>query len=278
MASINYVSTNATARAALRILDADVRTTQNRIATGLKVASASDNPGVFAIAQGLRSDVASSDLVKAQIALGKGRADTAVAALSTVKDLLSKIKDKMVSAQTTGADLGALAAEVVSLQAQINATISGATFNGENWLGDAGAAQSVTIDMNGVTPIALGVTTEKLIDTVSSTDTKLKDVMDITTLAATSDFTALGTAVGLAITQGTTYSGKIAGFGQSLASQQDFLVKLNDIRNQAISSLVDADMEEEAARAKAPEVRQQLAYQALSMGNTAAQNVLLLFR
>ena len=57
MASIN---TNAGALVALQNLSAtqtQLQTTQNRISTGLKVASAKDNGAIFAIAQNTRSTV-----------------------------------------------------------------------------------------------------------------------------------------------------------------------------------------------------------------------------
>ena len=55
------VNTNAGAFIALQNLNKtnkELETTQNRINTGLKVASAADNAAAFAIAQNLRGDIA----------------------------------------------------------------------------------------------------------------------------------------------------------------------------------------------------------------------------
>ncbi|MBB3713476.1 flagellin [Limimaricola variabilis] len=65
---------------------------------------------------------------------------------------------------------------------------------------------------------------------------------------------------------------------KSIETQQDFLTKLTDRLDSGIGSMVDADMEEEAARLQALQVQQQLASQSLSIANQAPQQILSLFR
>jgi len=60
--------------------------------------------------------------------------------------------------------------------------------------------------------------------------------------------------------------------------QNDFIGKLADSLKAGIGALVDADMEEAAARLQALQVQQQLGIQSLSIANQAPQNVLSLFR
>ena len=74
------------------------------------------------------------------------------------------------------------------------------------------------------------------------------------------------------------YAAKLSGFSDSITAQQNFANKVNDIRKGALSSLVDADMEAESAKLSALQVKQQLSYQALAIGNQSAQNILTLFR
>lgn len=72
-----------------------------------------------------------------------------------------------------------------------------------------------------------------------------------------------------------------AAFGASesrLASQADFVGKLNDALKTGIGALVDADMEEASARLQALQTQQQLGIQALSIANQQPQNILALFR
>lgn len=65
---------------------------------------------------------------------------------------------------------------------------------------------------------------------------------------------------------------------KSIENQQEFLTKLADNLDSGVGAMVDANMEEEAARLQALQVQQQLASQSLSIANQAPQNILSLFR
>jgi flagellin len=65
---------------------------------------------------------------------------------------------------------------------------------------------------------------------------------------------------------------------KALEGQMEFIDSLTDTLDSGVSSMVDADMEQEAARLQALQVQQQLATQSLSIANRAPQNVLSLFR
>ena len=72
-----------------------------------------------------------------------------------------------------------------------------------------------------------------------------------------------------------------AAFGSSetrLDIQADFVSGLIDSMNSGIGALVDTDMEAASARLQALQVQQQLGTQALSIANSAPQNILSLFR
>ena len=81
--SLNSVNTNAGALVALESLDAtnsQLNTTQNRISTGLKVASATDNGATWAVAQNLRSTIGALGSVTDSLNRGISVADVAVSA------------------------------------------------------------------------------------------------------------------------------------------------------------------------------------------------------
>lgn len=135
MASIN---TNYSALVALQNLNAttrDLETTQNRISTGLKVSSARDNGAVFAIAEGQRARLGSLSSIRDGIDRANTAIDTALAAGSSIGDILKTLKEKSVAAQA--ADLSqeqrdALQADFNALRANIDTIANSATFNGAN--------------------------------------------------------------------------------------------------------------------------------------------------
>ena len=99
MASVN---TNYGALVALQSLNQTTKEldqVQNRISTGLKVATAKDNGAVFAIAQEQRGRVAALASVNDGIARASSTIDVALSAGQSISDLLIQLKDKSVAAQ-----------------------------------------------------------------------------------------------------------------------------------------------------------------------------------
>jgi len=95
--------------------------------------------------------------------------------------------------------------------------------------------------------------------------------------------TAAGAASALTAIEGLLDTVKSAGatLGSTegrVEKQANFISKLSDALTQGIGAMVDADMEEASARLQALQVQQQLGIQALSIANSAPQNVLSLFR
>jgi flagellin len=91
------VNTNNGAMVALQTLNAtnrELETTQNRISTGLKVASAKDNGAIWAIANRMRSDVGAYDRVRESNERASALVDTAIAAGESIMELLNEMKGK----------------------------------------------------------------------------------------------------------------------------------------------------------------------------------------
>jgi flagellin len=127
-----------TALQTLRNVNASLETTQNRISTGQRVATASDNSAYWSIATTMRSDNAALSAVSDALGLGAATIDTQYTALgSTVgndKTGLTALKAKLVAAKEPGVDRAKVQAEVSSIQADLKNTSDLAVFNGENWL------------------------------------------------------------------------------------------------------------------------------------------------
>jgi flagellin len=77
------VNTNAGALVALQNLNrtnSELESVQNRINTGLRVSSAKEDGGIFAIAQRIRGDIGAFGAVQNSLRLGQSTVDTALAA------------------------------------------------------------------------------------------------------------------------------------------------------------------------------------------------------
>jgi len=145
------INTNYSASLALQSLQAtqkDLEDVQGRITTGLKVADASDNGAVFAIAQGQRARLTSLTSIKDAMDRTGSAINVALAAGTAVGDILQQLKSKAVSAQAqdlTTNQRNALQADFDNLRNQINQIVGSAQFNGLNLIAAGGASLNVAM-------------------------------------------------------------------------------------------------------------------------------------
>ena len=145
------INTNYGASLALQSLQAtqkDLEDVQGRITTGLKVADASDNGAVFAIAQGQRARLTSLTSIKDAMDRTGSAINVALAAGTAVGDILQQLKSKAVSAQAqdlTTNQRNALQADFDNLRNQINQIVGSAQFNGLNLIAAGGASLNVAM-------------------------------------------------------------------------------------------------------------------------------------
>ncbi len=155
----NSINTNYGAQIALQTLNAtsrDLSTTQNRISTGLKIASAADDSAIYSIAQTLRSQNTALEAVTNSLNRGKSTVDVANAAGSAISDLLTQIQSTVVAASDTSLDASSRASyqqKYSSLSAQISTYINNANFNGVNLLDGTTSSYTALANADGTQTI-----------------------------------------------------------------------------------------------------------------------------
>jgi flagellin len=281
------ILTNNSAMVALQTLNMvnkNLTETQGRVSSGLAISSGKDNAAYFAISETMKGDSGMFDAINEGLTSTKNSVATARLGAETVSDLAQQFSERVAFAQGSGVDLGDVQSELDSIVAQIGTAISQSTFNGDDLVSGAAATQTVvsgisrtggtfaattmtfqSVDL-GAIQTALGNIDLENLDT-GSTNTAVPDTL---AEALTMAETQLGAAIAAATSLGVSE--------KSIESQQEFLGSLTDTLDQGVSSMVDAEMEEEAARLQALQTQQQLATQALSMANSSPQSVLSLFR
>ncbi|MBO6729815.1 MAG: flagellin [Maricaulis sp.] len=274
MATIN---TNAGAMVALQNLNAtnrEITEVQSRINTGLAVASAKDNGGVYAIAQKMRSDVKSYEAVGNSLDLAASTVDVALAAGEAVSDLLVEMKEKALAASDASLDSAsrtALNEDFKALRDQIGKIVSNASFNGTNLINNSVTSISALANASGSS-------------TISIVDENLSLGGGVVTLSATASMDSAGAASTIAGTISTSINNlnaslaRLGTASKSLGIHKDFVGKLSDSLEKGIGNLVDADLAKESARLQSLQVKQQLGVQALSIANSAPSTILGYFR
>ena len=147
---MSSILTNTSAMVALQTLkgiNTNLEKTQQEISTGKSVATARDNAAVWAISKVMESDVNSFEGISSSLSLGSSTIAVARSASEQITDLLSEVKDKIVSSQEENVDRAKIQEDIVALRDQISSIVGAAQFNGLNLLsnrqGGATVAQIV---------------------------------------------------------------------------------------------------------------------------------------
>ncbi|RXG96701.1 flagellin [Bradyrhizobium zhanjiangense] len=301
MSSLLTNSSAMTALQTLRSVSSQLSTTQTRISTGQRVATASDNAAYWSIATSMRADNAALSAVSDSLGLSAATVDTEYTALNKVlgdsNSGLTKLQSLLVEAKTAGIDRSKIQSEITQIQQDMKNVASAATFNGVNWLSTT-ATTPATVNLVssfsrvGATPTTGSITvtvanyslytstTSGILDTVSGSAS-----VDTINIGALTDSAADQTTLDGYIAQvtaaiGTVSSGaaNLGAIKNRISNNSEFVKSLMDSVDRGIGQLVDADMNQESTRLAALQVQQQLGVQALSIANNNSQSILSLFR
>lgn len=134
MTSIHTSSAALAAVSTLRSTSGDLNQEQRRISSGLRIETASDNAAYWSISTTMRSDRAAISAVADAIGLGAATIDTAYTGLTSVIDVLSEFKAKLVAAKEHGVDKSKIQLELDQLNQQVLSIAESSSFGGQNWL------------------------------------------------------------------------------------------------------------------------------------------------
>ena len=316
MSSINTNVAAMTALQSLTQTNRMLTQTQGHVSTGLRVAEASDNAAYWSIATTMRSDKASLSTVQDALGLGASMVDVSYTAVNSAIDVVNQIKSKLVASREPGIDKAKVQTEVTQLQKQLTSIAGSASFSGQNWLsvdssaagfnatksvvssftrtGSAVAVQTIDIDTSSMdlfdsnvaaTNAGAGIldgnrTVAGIIDNTATTwSVSNLDISALTDSAA--DVTKLNSYISgadAAIKEMTDAASSLGAVKSRIGIQQTFVKGLMDAIDRGVSSLVDADMNQESTKLQALQVQQQLGVQALSIANASNNAILKLFQ
>lgn len=272
------LNTNVGAMVALQNLNAtnkSLQVVQKQINTGLKVADAMDNGGVFAIAQNMRGQVGGLDSVTQSLDRASNVVDVANSAGTAISDILVEMKQKAISASDSSLDTAsrnALNEDFKSLRDQVSTIVSNATFNGINLI-DGSVTNGIKALANADGTSFLTIATENL--ALSGSIVTLASTAQIDTVTNAS---AAISAVQTSLNNVNEALARLGTGSKKLDIHKMFISKLSDALNTGIGNLVDADLSQASAKLQSLQVKQQLGVQALSIANSAPQILLGLFR
>lgn len=290
MSSILTNNSAMVALSTLKMVNTGLNETQNRVSSGLAIRSGKENAAYFAISETMKGDSGMFKAINEGLTSTKNSVATARLGAETVADLAEQFVERVAFAQGNGIDLGEVQSELGELVKRMDSAIKQATFNGDdlvNAASDGATGNAATVSVTAISGVSraggsfstttiafTGVDLASIRGDMTNEDTGFAaiDVSTSTDLAAD-----LATAEGL-LSSAIAAATSLGVTEKTVEGQQAFLGSLTDTLDSGIGAMVDANMEEEAARLQAYQVQQQLATQSLSIANQAPQNILSLFR
>lgn len=268
--SVNFNDGAAVAWRALNYTNSQIGVIQKQISTGYRVADAVDNGAVFAIAQGLRSDVAALSAVNGQLGAANGLLQVTSSAATGVSNTLTSIRSvllQLADSNITGNARTQLNAQYSTLSTSVNNYIANATYNSRNLISSNSANVSVIKD---IAANQYTITAQDLNSNVTSLLTSVSDSTGAATLLSTG-FVSAQNFVGTAL---NAFSAST----QFITGQITFNSSVTDATNSGLGALVDADLAKASALLQSLQIKQQLGVQALSIANQTPQVLLNLFK
>ncbi len=246
--------------------------TQNRLSTGLRVASPVDDARVFFEAKAISDHARDMDERKEGIDQAVSSVTTALEAIESIDALVQQLKGLLISAKSaSGNELNLLETQFNDLRTQIDNLAADATYQGLNLINATGSTLEIFFSSNSNSVLN--------IDSVDVTTGSLG--LAIGSVANLS----LSTLIDVALAEIATATDTIRGNAQSLGSNIALLQTRLDFTENYVNTLEGgagklnlADITEEGANLVALQTRQQLGVSALAFAGQSEQSVLQLFR
>lgn len=265
MTSVNTNVGALLAQKFLRSTGTELNMTQNRVSSGLRVASSADDASTFAVAQGLRADIKSYTAVSSALGGAKAAATVAVTAAETISKRIEDVKAKIIQLSDESLSTASRTSyqnDLTQMLTEVNSYLTAASYNGQNLLNTTTNVKTVAnIDASTITFTAQNVQNLTL-TTITNAANGATALGELTTFKADVD-TALA---------------QLGANIKAADAQSEFIKQVSETVTIGLGALVDADMAKETANLQSLQVRQQLGVQALGIANQAPQTLLGLLR
>ncbi|WP_428248143.1 flagellin [Ferrovibrio sp.] len=256
----------------LREIDTRFVSSSKRIESGYRVADASDDASIFAVAQGVRAQVKSSAAVSSSLTQGQNTVQVALAGLRQIYDLTNDIRANIIllaDGATAESARTIIKNNTLTLLEQIDSARNTSRYNGFSQLEANAQARSFLSDTKG-TSITVGTfNAQTELDDLSTAVNNITD--------SASALTALDAARAFERQVNVTLA-DFAATGRSLSESHSFVDSLTDALKKGVGALVDTDVAEAMAVRQSAIVQRGLSVASLDFTNGANRRIVNILR
>ncbi len=258
-----------------------METTQSRLATGLKIQSALDDPINYFAAKGHRDRAGDLSYRKTEMVEAVQLLKATDTGITSMLDLIASAKSLAQSARSADStsDINSLEEQYTAVMSQIDELASDSGYKGINLLGGTTETLDVYFDENGDHKITLsGI--DGYASGLSMTTSITTNDWNSDTAAGTADRTNIDSDIDLLDSARASLRTAAKTFSNNMSTitiRQDFTANMINVLEDGATALTAADLNEEGANMLMLQTRQALGTSSLSMASQAAQSVLRLF-
>jgi flagellin len=149
----NSINTNVGALVALRNLNSvnsDLNSVQSKVSTGLRVSTAQEDASIFAVAQGIRSNIGAFEAVNGALNGAKGILSVSISASTSISDTLANVREKLTQLSDESITAEQRTIYSTDLRAQIDQIrnfLDRAIYNGKNLVKGTLSTSATTVDV-----------------------------------------------------------------------------------------------------------------------------------
>jgi flagellin len=270
----------------------NLKTSMERLSSGLRVNSAKDDAAGLAIGNKMTSQIRGMTVAIRNANDGISMAQTAEAAMGSITETIQRMRDLAVQSSNTGsvnaADQAKLQTEFEQLQSEISRIITNTEFNGKKILNGGLSGMVFQVGANTTSDNRISITVNNL---ASATSTGLGSILMSSVVIGGSAGTSAGVTPKTAVSIGLVIDGldkaltTIDTFRSTLGAMQNrFTTTISNlqssIENQsaARSRIMDADSAAETAALSRNQILQQAGTAMLAQANQSKQSVLQLLQ
>jgi flagellin-like hook-associated protein FlgL len=257
-----------------------LQTTQTRLATGLRVQKAVDDPINYFTALEHRQRAGDLATRKDEMAESIQLVNAANDGVESVNALIASAKSLAQSAlsASTTTELDTLEGQYMSVLCQIDQLASDSGYKGVNLLDGTTVTHTVKFDETGDSNLTMtGFDASSTGATLSLVSLTASDWSSAGGVANLDTINSAITQLDSATTNLRSEAQKLSTNLSTITIRQDFTANMINTLEDGAAALTNADMNEEGANMLMLQTRQQLGTTSLSLASQAAQSVLRLF-
>ena len=264
--TINTNVASMNAQRSLSMSQGSLKTSMERLSSGLRVNNSKDDAAGLAIADRMNAQIKGINVAIRNANDGISLAQTAEGALATITDVLQRMRELTVQAQNGSngtSDRANLDTEYQQLSAEVTRIAEQTKFNGAAIVGASAGAQTFQVGSNNG-------------DTLSVSTTSVTTVTGGLTTAATAStaLAAIDTALDTVTTQRATYGAVINRIQFAIQNLQ----VTGENQSAARGRIMDADFAQETANLSRAQILQQAGTAMVAQANQLPQQVLQLLQ